>query len=98
MKFFPSYPSRLCGNGKKGETVLRKNNNKALEMMILGLSRRSHEETDMGIMKHKALYSFAFTFLNLLLLILQYLKKCFGALVLYLFIYLTVLGLRARGI
>ena len=65
--------------------------------MILGLSRRSHEETDMGIMKCKALYSFAFTFLNLLLLILQYLKKCFGALVLY-FIYLTVLGLTACGI
>ena len=36
-------------------------------------------------MKCKALYSFAFTFLNLLLLILQYWKKCLGALVLYLF-------------
>ena len=51
----------------------------------LGLSRGSHKETDMGIMKCKALYSFAFTFLNLLLLILQYWKKCLGALVLYLF-------------
>ena len=67
-------------------------------MMILGLSRRSHEETDMGIMKCKALYPFAFTFLNLLLLILQYLKKYLGALVLYLFIYLTVLGLTVCGI